>query len=318
MSVYKRGDVWWFKFRFAGQLVRESAKTDSKTVAREAERSRRRELENSWNQIKRRTLPPRFDSAADQWLASVKPHIANRTQNIYEVSLRCHLNHALGSLLLCDLDASRIASYQAKRKSEGASARTLNKELQVLRQILKRHKLWANLQGDVKFERESDSVGKALSREEEARLLRRCESNVLLHPVVTLALNTGLRKNEIRTLRWGQIDLFKRTLTVGKTKTEAGTGRLIPLNADAFSALVKWAGSLSKTEAEEYVFPACEDARIDTTTLPQRRLTPRVRSSLGEPLGEVLRGQSIARGAVIYKLLAQGAPARDARPTSKT
>ncbi len=128
MSLYKRGDVWWYKFRFAGQMVRESSKSESKTVAKDAERSRRRELEQSWNQIKRRTLPPRFDLAAEARLASVEPHVAERTRNIYEVALRCHLKPAFGALLLCDIDASRIASYQARRKAEGASARTLNKE----------------------------------------------------------------------------------------------------------------------------------------------------------------------------------------------
>lgn len=133
----------------------------------------------------------------------------------------------------------------------------------MLRQILKRHKLWANLQGDVKFERESDSIGKALTRDEETALLKACESNRLLHTVSTLALNTALRKNEIRTLRWSQIDLFKRTLTVGRTKTEGGSGRPIPLNAPAYAALVKWAGRFAKSKAEDYVFPACEDARID-------------------------------------------------------
>jgi hypothetical protein len=46
MGVYRRGDVWWFKFRFQGQVIRESAKTNSKALAREAERSRRWELEN--------------------------------------------------------------------------------------------------------------------------------------------------------------------------------------------------------------------------------------------------------------------------------
>jgi hypothetical protein len=59
----------------------------------------------------------------------VKPHIAERTQEIYEVALRCHLKPVLGALLLCDIDGGRIASYQARRKAEGASARTLNKEL---------------------------------------------------------------------------------------------------------------------------------------------------------------------------------------------
>src|SRR5208283_4141384 len=150
--------------------------TKSKTVANDAERVRRRQLEESWNQIKRRTLPPRFDQASEGWFESIKPHVSERTQDIYEVALRCHLKPALGALLLCDIDAGRIASYQARRKSEHASARTLNKELQVLRQVLKRYKLWANLQGDVKFERESDhNIGKAMSDEDETRLLSSCE-----------------------------------------------------------------------------------------------------------------------------------------------
>jgi integrase len=220
VSVYKRGDVWWYKFRFAGQVIRESTKSESKTLAKEAERTRRRELEESWNQIKRRTLPPTFERAASTWLEAGKPHLADRTYEIYEVALRCHLKPSLGRLLLCDIDSSRISSYQTRRKTEGASARTLNKELQVLRQILKRHKLWASLQGDVKFEREHNDIGKALTREEEKKLLVSCDSNPLLSAVVNLALNTALRKNEIRTLRWSQVDFEKRTVTVGRAKTE--------------------------------------------------------------------------------------------------
>jgi len=177
-------------------------------------------------------------------------------------------------LLLCDIDASEIASYQAKRKAESSSARTLNKELQVLRQILKRHKMWANLQGDVKFEREHNDVGKALSQQEEKNLLEACGSNALLKAVVTLALNTALRKNEIRTLRWSQIDFEKRTVTVGRAKTQAGTGRLIPLNQPAFEALAKWAGRLVEAKPEDYVFPACEAAGIEREHPDKERIDP--------------------------------------------
>lgn len=179
------------------------------------------------------------------------------------MALRCHLKPDLGALLLCDIDAGRIASYQVARKSEGASARTLNKELQVLRQILKRYKLWGNLQGDVRFERESEGIGKAITEEQEKALLAACEKNLLLSTVVTLALNTALRKNEIRTLRWQQIDLLERTLAVGRTKTEGGSGRVIPLNSLAYAAVVRWASRFPEVKPEEYVFPACEDARID-------------------------------------------------------
>jgi hypothetical protein len=144
-------------------------------------------------------MPPTFERSARDWLAAEKPHLAQRTWEIYDVAIRCHLTPVLGPRLLCDIDAAAVASYQAKRKSAKASARTINKELQVLRQILKRHKLWANLQGEVKFEREHNDVGKALTRGDENRLLNACASNPLLSAVVTLALNTALRKNEIRT-----------------------------------------------------------------------------------------------------------------------
>ncbi|HLH44044.1 MAG TPA: hypothetical protein VKV74_13740, partial [Bryobacteraceae bacterium] len=145
MALYRRGKsgVWWYSFKFAGRRIHESSKSTSKTVAREAERSRRRQLEEAWNQIARRTLPPSFERAADDWHEAVKPHISERTKSIYGDALRLHLKPALGSLLLCDIDADRIASYQARRKAEKASARTLNKELQVLRMILKKYKLWA-------------------------------------------------------------------------------------------------------------------------------------------------------------------------------
>src|SRR5206468_11271014 len=49
MSVCKRGRIWWYKFYFANNLVRESAKTSSKTLAKEAEKQRRRELEEGYN-----------------------------------------------------------------------------------------------------------------------------------------------------------------------------------------------------------------------------------------------------------------------------
>jgi integrase len=263
--IYKRGKngLYWYRFRFAGRFIHESARTTSKTLARDAERQRRRELEQKWNRIERRTLPPRFEQAASRWLEEAMPHLAERTHDIYDVAIRCHLAPALGSLLLCDIDACAIAAYKARRKADGASARTLNKELQVLRQVLKRHKFWATLQGEVKFEREHASIGKALTPEEETKLLAACESNALLHTVVSLALNTALRKSEIRTLRWNQIDLFKRTVTVGRAKTEGGSGRVIPLNSVAYAAMVRWAGRFPEAKPEHSVFPACEDARLD-------------------------------------------------------
>jgi len=44
MSIFKRGDVYWYHFLFAGRHIQESTKTHSKTLAKAAEQKRRREL----------------------------------------------------------------------------------------------------------------------------------------------------------------------------------------------------------------------------------------------------------------------------------
>jgi integrase len=43
---------------------------------------------------------------------------------------------------------------------------------------------------------------------------------------------TGLRSGEALSLRWRQVNLFDRTVTVGRAKTSSGTGRVIPINDD--------------------------------------------------------------------------------------
>jgi len=101
MSVYKRGGVWCYKFRFAGQMIRESSKSESKTVAKDAERARRRELEESWNQIKRRKLPPLFSIAAAEWLKT-RTGIASSTERSYKLAIS-HLEKDFGKRLLCDI-----------------------------------------------------------------------------------------------------------------------------------------------------------------------------------------------------------------------
>jgi integrase len=62
-----------------------------------------------------------------------------------------------------------------------------------------------------------------------------------MYPALMLALNTGERDSEIRSLQWGRIDLSKAILTLGDSKTEAGRGRTIPLNSVMFEAILDYA-----------------------------------------------------------------------------
>jgi integrase len=254
--LYRRGETWWYKFRFAGRIFRESAKTKSKTLARQAERKRHQSLEEAIHGIQKRVAPVTFSVAADDWMKLKKPTWAAKSYEVEERNLK-YLKPAFGSLLLIDISPEDIADYQKSRLKADASPKTINLEIGTLRAILRRHRLWAAMQPDVKMMPVHEAAGRALTNEEERRLLDGCRgrrSRALL-PIVTLALHTGMRRGEIQSLRWNQIDFLNRTLTVGATKTKAGSGRVIPLNQRALMTLQGWASNFPERKACHFVFP---------------------------------------------------------------
>lgn len=262
MAVYRRGKVWWFKFRFEGQVIRESANTNSKTLARDAERARRRELETAINRIQRRERMPLFSVSSKAWLAS-RTALAANTLEAYG-----HFVHTLigqfGTRLVCDIDDQDIAVLQRKRLAEKKSARTVNFEVSVLRQILKTHGLWSGLADRVKSLRERRDVGRAISLEDERKLLdaaKQSRSPALL-PLLMLSLDSGLRASEVRSLRrrdlkleWRDGLIQRGELTVPKSKTEAGTGRSVPLTPRVCAVLSLWLSRFPDADSESYVFP---------------------------------------------------------------
>ena len=267
--IYKRGknSTYWLRFRFAGRFVHESAHTTSKTLARDAERQRRRELELSINGLKeRRGLPPTLERAAAEWQASRVGKVRPNTERMARIALN-RLLPVFGKKLLCDIDAQAIREYQRHRLAQGAQGRTVNIEIgAVMRPILKAHKCWQPLEGDVQMLAERKDIGRALTPAEEYRLLQAAHSlDSACYTAVVLAVNTTLRHSELCGLQWRQIDFGQRTLTVGNSKTAAGAGRLIPLNATAFDALAQWARQFPAAHPDHFVFAACESRSFDPT-----------------------------------------------------
>ena len=102
MAVFKRGGTWWYEFVFAGQRLRESTKSRSKTVAIAAERARRRQLEEGFNGVRKRIQPRLFSLAAQEWLELKRPTLAPRSYVIEKTNLN-HLLPVLGKLLISDI-----------------------------------------------------------------------------------------------------------------------------------------------------------------------------------------------------------------------
>jgi hypothetical protein len=122
MSIYRPASskVWWYDFIFEGQRVRESAKTRSKTIAKDAQKARRRELEESYNGIKRRDRAKLFSVGADEWLAVKALTLATPSHPIERDNLK-HLRPHFERRLISDIQARDVSRYQQTRLAEGAS-----------------------------------------------------------------------------------------------------------------------------------------------------------------------------------------------------
>jgi integrase len=91
----------------------------------------------------------------------------------------------------------------------------------------------------VRKPREPRGRDRYLSEEERSRLLAACRQSTSpdLHDVVLLALCTGMRRGEIMTLEWRDIDLTRRVITLRHTKN--GSRRSVPLCSPALEAMAE-------------------------------------------------------------------------------
>jgi integrase len=262
MSVYRRGETWWYKFSFNGQSIRESAKTNSKTVARGAELARRRELERGYNRIPKRERVPLFSSAADVWLAG-KTGLALKSTERYEQCVP-HLKEEFARRLVCDIDANDVAEYQRKRLAANVSNRTVNYEVGALRGILRQFGLWGPIADRVRALPERHDVGRAVSAADERKLLSAASASrsPALLPLLLFSLDTGMRTSEVQALRhrdlrltWNNGNISSGEVIVPKSKTAAGTGRLIPFTSRVCACLSLWLSRFPDARPDCFVFP---------------------------------------------------------------
>ena len=257
MAMYRRGEIWWYEFVFRGQRIRESSYSGNKTVAQRIERERRRSLELGTAGLKESQQPQIFSIASKQWLDSGKAHWSSSTARIEDFSVG-HLQPHFGRMLLSDISGDDVARYQAARKKAGAAPRTINMEIGTLRAVLRKHRLWANIQPDVRMLRVKQEIGRALSDDEQHRLLLAAKAtrSRSLPVAIQISLHTGLRNGELRLLHWRQIDMLEKSVTVGNSKTAGGEGRVVPLSETATRCLIEWRREFPEVEPEHFVFPS--------------------------------------------------------------
>ena len=172
------------------------------------------------------------------------PALRPKTKITYGPQLKWWCRH-LGSTALADITPDRISQLRDKLLKKGYQPSSANRFVAALSSAFSmavREFGWLEANPCAKLRKLAESKGRTryLTDDERERLLAACrESGVReLYIIVVLALSTGARKNELRWLCWGDVDLHQGSLVFRETKN--GTPRSVPLVGRSLDLLREW------------------------------------------------------------------------------
>lgn len=261
----KRSAVWWCNFTFAGKRVRESTNQSRKTLAIEFEKQKRMALERALSGLPTDKPRSRISSVRELVEKYLEHYPINHREKsvIFAKQRLAHVTRILGKCMMPDLTENRIREYITARLAEKAGGRTINMEVGELSRAIGQR--WSVVWPRVRKLEENQEVGRALSPEEERALLETAANdqspnrNRMLYTFLQIALSTGMRSGEITALTWAQVDLAEGVLTVGASKTKAGSGRQIPMHDELRAVLdmhASWyAREFGPIQQQWYLFP---------------------------------------------------------------
>lgn len=240
-TITKRGSRWFAQVRRKGFTCRYKSfetKTDAQTWARQQETmidaGQGAGVIQSQKRLTLRDILTRY-------VAEVSPRKRGAASEI--LRLRKMQRSPLCDLAINAVSPAAIAAYRDERLAVAKPA-TVRRELATLRHALDTaRKEWGigfalNPAREVILPSGSDARNKRLQSGDLDRLMIAAEGtrNAAVKPIILLAISTGLRRGEILSLRWSNIDLERRVATIPITKT--GLPRTIPLTDSAVEILM--------------------------------------------------------------------------------
>ena len=216
MSLYKRGDIYWYEFRFKGGRIQESAHTGNKDAARQIESAHRVRLAKGEAGINERPAAPTLAEFGPRFERAIVTLCADKpaTVGFYQEKLRRLMtDKKLSGARLDAIDEAVIDGYkqrrtrQASRYGRPLSPASVNRELATLRRLLRLAQEWKVLDRVPRIrllrgERIRDFV---LSHQLEPKYLEATPQP--LKDAAVLILESGVRPGEAVNLQWSDVYL---------------------------------------------------------------------------------------------------------------
>lgn len=199
MAVYKRGNTYWFTFIFDGRRIQKSTKQHNRKAAFDIESAFRTALAKCEVGIappkrERRSVHDLLDALKINYEQDGKLSPQNQ-------SLLSRAKEGFGARMATELSADDIDKYVQRRKAGGAKNATINRITEILRRAYK----LADVAAPKMTHLSENNTRKGFFSEDEFRALHSyLPAN--LKDFCRFAYLTGWRRNEIRSLRWSDLE----------------------------------------------------------------------------------------------------------------
>jgi integrase len=280
MAVYKRGKkgIYWYRFMWKGELIRESTHQINGNVARQMESAHRTSLAKGEVGIREKepslTLTDFIDRRFEPWAKATFEKSSPKTWlDWYRVGLRAIRGYKpVADCKLDELSGENIASFAAHRQSRGLQVSTVNSSLRVLRRVLKLAVEWGALDfcPKVKLMAGERHRERVVTPDEEAKYLAAAPEP--LASIAAILIDTGLRPDECFRLRWEAVVWISGhhgtiMITHGKT---AAARRVLPMTARVRKIMeTRW--KRAGNPAEGWVWPAqTRDVHMQSSSLKRQ------------------------------------------------
>lgn len=259
-GIYKRGGVYWIRYAgLDGKIMFESSRQGERNGTKEdAEfllHKRHAEIgAGKQPEIRKRIPTISFRALSVDYLKWAKRQRAYEQKEI----LIKQLVEVFGNYPLRMFNSRLLEQYQTDRLREGRKIikikvgdgfveqhlpnkpATINRHIATIKHMFTKAVEWELVEEEtlkrirkVKLLEENNRRLRYLTKEECQSLIHSCSDH--LKPMVITALNTGMRRGEILSLKWENVDLKHGFILLDKTKN--GERREIPINDTLRSTL---------------------------------------------------------------------------------
>jgi len=230
-GIYPRGNIMWIRYSgLDGKTIYESSGSDKLKVAEALLHKRKADIQAGKQPEIVKIKNHSFKELAEEYVKWAERQ-RGFEKKLYVIK---QLVREFGHYPLRRFDTRIVEQFQTERLQKGHKPATVNRHIATLKHMFTKAVDWNMVEDEAlkrirkaKLLEENNRRLRYLNKDDCQALINSCPNH--LKPIVITALNTGMRKEEILSLKWDNVDLKNDFILLDITKN--GQRREIPINA---------------------------------------------------------------------------------------